>query len=140
MRFYLERFAIEKSLLVYDFDFLFELQNVCVRIPLPQSITNKSIFTQTIKELCVKMLGRKRKDPPIIKLGGHSTEIMRGKLTIKKNIDPGNPIVISHIRDIPIEIILIDQGPFLNMMITMTLEMLLFPNLRPNPTVLELAY
>jgi len=57
----------------------------------------------------------------------------------EKYVDPRNPIVTTHIRSIPIENTLIDQGAAVNMMTTLTMEMLQFPNLRPSPTVLELA-
>jgi hypothetical protein len=61
---YPERLNIDKTLVQSEFDFLRELKNVCVKIPLFQAIRDVPIYAKTVRELCLKRLGRKRKDPP----------------------------------------------------------------------------
>lgn len=73
-----------------------------------QTIKDIPIFAQTIKDLCAKNLGRKRKDPPIIKFGCHVAEIICGKLTKEKYSDPNSPMVTAHIKNIPMANTLID--------------------------------
>lgn len=86
-----------------SFDFLVELKNICVKILLLKSIRDIPIFTQTIENLCIRKLVRKRKDPPIIKLGGHFDEILCGKLTIEKYSDLGNTLVTANIKIFPLK-------------------------------------
>jgi hypothetical protein len=47
-----------------------ELRNVCVNIPLLQAIKDMPIYDKIIRDLCIKNPGRKRKEPPIIKVVG----------------------------------------------------------------------
>ena len=58
-----ERLLIEKPIIQSEFDIMTELRNVCVKIPLLQAIKDVPIYAKTIKELCIKKLGRKQKDP-----------------------------------------------------------------------------
>ena len=67
---YLEIFSLDKPINSSQFDFLTELQNICVNIPLLQAIKDIPFFTKTIREPCLKNIGRKLKDPPIIKVVG----------------------------------------------------------------------
>lgn len=67
---YRKRFSLEKADNIFSQDFLTELQNVCVKIPLLEARKYISIFTQIIRELCLKKLGRKHKDPLVIKIVG----------------------------------------------------------------------
>ena len=47
-----------------EYDILNELKNVCVKIPLLQAIMDIPIYNKVIKELFIKTLGKKQKDPP----------------------------------------------------------------------------
>jgi hypothetical protein len=47
-----------------------ELRNVCVKIPLLQAIKDIPIYAKIIRDLCIKNRGRKRKEPPVIKVVG----------------------------------------------------------------------
>jgi hypothetical protein len=63
-----ERLYLEKYINPSEHDFLDELKNICVKIPLLQAIKNIPIYTKTIRELCLKKSGRKRKDPTIVQV------------------------------------------------------------------------
>jgi hypothetical protein len=76
---YPEIFTLEKTIIFLYFDFLSKLKNVCVKIPLLQAIKDIPIFTLTIKELCLKNPGRKRKDPPILKAISLLAKLSLGK-------------------------------------------------------------
>ena len=67
---YLERLVIEKPTTQSEFDILNELKNICVKIPLLQSIKDIPIYSKVVKELCIKKLGRKKKGPPIVHVIG----------------------------------------------------------------------
>jgi hypothetical protein len=56
--------ALEKPVVQPEFDLETELRNVCVKIPLLQAIKDVPIYAKTIRELCIKNPGRKRKRPP----------------------------------------------------------------------------
>ena len=58
---------------------------------------------------------------------------------VKKYENPGNPVVTAYINNIPIPNTLVDQRAAINIMIITTLEALELKNLRPTPTILELA-
>jgi hypothetical protein len=51
-----------KTLTQSKFDILGELNNLCVKIPLLQEINCVPIYNKIIKELCIKRLGRNKKD------------------------------------------------------------------------------
>jgi hypothetical protein len=61
-----ERLSIDNLLSQPEFDFLGELKNVCVKIPLFQEIKYVPIYAKFVQELCLKKLDRRRKDPPTI--------------------------------------------------------------------------
>ena len=61
------------------------------------------------------------------------------KLIVEKYSDLDKLIITAHIKNIPIESTLIDQGTVVNMMTIVTLDMLQFPNLRPTHIVFELV-
>jgi hypothetical protein len=56
---YPERLAIEKPIVLPEFDLEAELRNVCVKIPLLQAIKDIPIYAKTVRELCIKKPGRK---------------------------------------------------------------------------------
>jgi hypothetical protein len=130
---------IDKSLIQLEFDFIGELKNVCVRIPLLQAIKDISIYARVVRELCLKKPGRKRKDPPIVQVIGYLVDLMLGKILTTKYIDPGSPIVDVHINNICIPNTLIDLGVSINVMTKETIQKLKLTNLRQTPIVLQLV-
>ena len=62
-----------------------------------------------------------------------------GKISIKKYVDPGNPIVKTHINEVEITNTLIDLGATINITSKQTMEQLKLPNLLYTPTLLQLA-
>lgn len=59
----------EKQIMLPNYDFLDELKNVCIKIPLLQAIKEISILAKTIKELSIKKPGRKAKETKKNSLG-----------------------------------------------------------------------
>ena len=97
------------------------------------------IYARTIRDLCLKQLGRKPKDPPTIHVLGKLSYLMLGKDMPVKYDDPGNPVLIVQINQADLPNSLVDLGEAINVMTTRTLSSLGLPNPRPTPTVLELA-
>eukprot|EP00253_Pinus_taeda_P034401 PITA_34401 len=64
---------------------------------------------------------------------------MMGKITTQKYVDPGSPIVKTHINGVEIPNTLIDVGAAINIMSRQTMEQLKLPNLLLTPTLLQLA-
>lgn len=64
---------------------------------------------------------------------------MMGKIAIQKYVDPGSPIVKTHINGIEIPNTLIDLGETINIVSKQTMEQLKLPNLLYTPTFLQLA-
>jgi hypothetical protein len=56
---YPERLNQEKPFTQPEFDFLGELKNVCVKIPLFQAIKDVPIYSKVVRELCLRKPGRK---------------------------------------------------------------------------------
>ena len=90
---YPEGLIINKLVPQSKFDLLGELQNVCVNIPLFQDIKDIPIYSKVGRELCLKKLGRKRKDPAIVHVIGDLAELMMGNTLAAKYYDPGSPAV-----------------------------------------------
>ena len=97
------------------------------------------IYARTVRELCLKRLGRKPKDPPTIHVLGKLSYLMLGKDMHVKYDDPGNPMLTIQINKIDLPNTLVDLGATINVMTARTLSALGLPNPRPTPTVLELA-
>lgn len=55
--------AIQKHQTQAEIDLLGQLKDVSIKIPLIQAIKCIPIYTKIIRDLCLKKLGRKRKDP-----------------------------------------------------------------------------
>jgi hypothetical protein len=53
-----------------------ELRNVCIKIPLLQAIKDIPIYTKIIRNLCIKKLGRKKKEPPLVQVVGQLSEFI----------------------------------------------------------------
>ena len=53
-----------------------ELRNICVNIPLLQAIKNIPIYSRIVRDLCIKIHRRKRKEPPIIQVVGQLSKFI----------------------------------------------------------------
>ena len=73
-----------------EFDILDELKNSYVKIPLLQEIKDIPIYEKTIKELCIKKNGRRKRDPPTIQVISRLVNLMSTKTTIEKYL-PWDP-------------------------------------------------
>lgn len=131
--------GVEKHIILPNYDFLDELKNICIKIPLLQAIKEIPILAKTIKEFSIKKPGRKAKQTKRIHLVGNIANIMMGKIAIQKYLDPGSPIVKIHINGVEIPNTLIDLGAAINIMRKQTMEQLKLPNLLYTPTLLQLA-
>ena len=107
---------MEKQILLPDYDFLDELKNVLMKIPLLQAIKEIPILAKTIKELSLKRPGRKPRNTRKIHLVGKIADIMMGKVTMQKYVDPSSPIVKTTINRVEIPNTLIDLGAAINIM------------------------
>ena len=67
---YPKRFGLTRAMTQPKFDLLREIQNICVKISLFQAIKDIPIYAKIVKELCIRKLGRKPKDPPTIHVIG----------------------------------------------------------------------
>jgi hypothetical protein len=99
-----------------------ELKNICVNIPLLQAIKDIPIYNKVVKELCIKKLGRKQKDPPTIHLIGELYEYISEHRKVANYGNPGNPVVTITINEVSIGNTLIDLGEAINVMTVTTLE------------------
>ena len=71
---YPERLALEKPVIPFKNSIETKLKNLCVNIPLLQAIRDIPIYAKTVRELCLKKVGRKKKDPPTIQFIGQSAD------------------------------------------------------------------
>ena len=62
---------------------------------------------------------------------------MMGKFSIQKYLDPGSPVVKTHINGVEIPNTLIDLGVAISIMRKQTMEQLKLPNLLYTPTLLH---
>ena len=87
----------------------------------------------------MKKPGRKTKEIKRIQVVGKIADIMMGKFSIQKYLDPGSPFVKTHINGVEIPNTLIDLGASINIMNKQTMEQMKLPNLLYTPTLLQLA-
>jgi hypothetical protein len=66
---YPERLLIKKTEEPLEHNLETKLRNICVNIPLLQAIKDIPIYDKIVRDLCIKNLGRKRKEPLVIKGG-----------------------------------------------------------------------
>ena len=78
-------------------------------------------------------------DSPTIHVIGKLSELIMGKPLLDKYDDPKNPIVTMQIGSTQIPNILVDLGAVIIIMTIETVKKLGLTNLRPTPTILELA-
>ena len=101
-----------------------------------QAIRDTPILAKTIRDLCIKKLGRKRKQPSTIQVKGQATTLITNHFKTDKYANPENPIVTSYIKNIPIANTLIDQGASINIMTVNTMKELQLNDLRSTQTIL----
>ena len=119
---YPERLAIEKLVVQPRFDFESEFRNVCIQIRLLQAIRYVPIYSNMIRELCLKKPGRKQKDPLAINVVGQLSDYISDQPLLPKFANPGNPILTVSINNIiSIENALIDLPSAINIMSISTL-------------------
>ena len=70
---------------------------------------------------------------------GRISDIMLGKTMPVKYGDPKNPILIVQISGVEIPNVLVDLGAAINIITSETMNALGLRNIKPTPTVLELA-
>ena len=70
---------------------------------------------------------------------GRLSDIMLGKIMPVKYADPGNSIVIVQINGIEIQNVLVDLEAAINIITAETMNTLGLGNIKPIPTILELA-
>ena len=114
-----------------------ELQNVCVKIPLFQAIKDIPIYSNFVRELCLKKSGRKRKHPPRVHVIGDFAKLMMGNTLPAKYSDPGSPIVKVKINGISLSNTLIDLGATINVMTKQTMDRLGITNIQQTYTILQ---
>ena len=68
------------------------------------------IYAKIVRDICVKIPGRKPKDPDTIHVMGKFSNIIIDQPLLTKYNDPGNPTVTVHIDNNPITNTLIDLG------------------------------
>lgn len=71
-----ERLETEIKIKQLEFDLATELRNACTKIPLLQAIKYIQICAKKVRELCTKKLGRPRKGPSTIQVGGKLSRLM----------------------------------------------------------------
>eukprot|EP00253_Pinus_taeda_P021442 PITA_21442 len=113
---YPERLVEPRMTSQVEFDFLRELQNLHVRIPLLQALQEVPIYAKKVRDLCIKKPGRKPKDPATIHVMGKLFELMYALPLLTKYNDLGNPIVTVYINYQPTTNTLIDLGAAINVM------------------------
>ena len=104
-----------------------------------QAIRNIPIYAKTIKDLCFKKSGRKKKEQKIVQVKGQLASLMSTNISMEKYIDPSVPLVTISINSFCIVNTLIDLGATINVMTMETLRNLKIYNIWPTHTILELA-
>ena len=135
-----ERLEMEIKTKQNEFDLVFELRNMCIKIPLLQAIKDIPIYAKTMKEICTKKLGRQNKEPSTIQVGGKLAILMSTRFVTEKYVDLGILVVTTFINGYPIKNTLIDLGAAISVMPMDTLSHIGSFDLLPTPTMLELAY
>lgn len=123
-----------------EIEILEELKNMCVKIPLYQSIKDVPIYNNLIKEKCFKNLGRRKRDTPTINVIGQLSDFMPGRVICSKYLDLGSLVIDVHIDGIIVSHTLIDPWAAIIVMTKDTmLKLNLHEPLRKTTTMLQLA-
>lgn len=97
---------------------------MCIKIPLIQSIKDIPIYTKIVRDIFLKKLGRKRKDPQTIHVLGNLVDIMLGNIIFPKYTYLGSPMVDVKINGTLIKKTLIDLGATINVVTKETMQLL----------------
>jgi len=136
---YPKKLSLIKQIPLPEFYFFGELLNLFVKIQLLQAMKDVLIYATMIREFCSKKTRRKMKDPPTIHVMGKLSDIMLGKTTPVKYGDRGNLIPTMKINGVDIPNVLVDLGVAINVITSANVLTLGLLDLKPTPTVLELA-
>ena len=94
-----------------------------------QGIKNIPIYAKIIKDLCLKKVGRKKKEPKIVQVKGQLAILMSTNISMEKYIVLGIPLVTISINKFYIPNTLIDLGAAINVMKMETLRNLKIYNI-----------
>jgi len=111
-----ERLAITRTPEPPAFNLLGELQNLYVKIPLLQLLRDVPIYARTVRDICIKKLGRKTKDPLTVHVMGDLAALMTGKTPPIKYGDPGHPTFTVQVGKTIVSRVLVDLGAAINIM------------------------
>ena len=114
------------------------MKNVYIKVPLLQAIIYIPIYVKIVWELCLKKLGRNKREPQTIQFIGKLADLMSQQIFIEKYVDLGHPISLVHINGVLVLNTLIDSGGKINIITNKTMEQLQLLNLRPTPNILKL--
>jgi hypothetical protein len=114
--------ALDKPITPSEFDLISKLKNLCIKIPFLQAIKEIPIYTKTIRELCIKKPGRRKKDPPTIQVIGRLEILMSTEIIAKQYVDLGHPVVAIFINKTPIANTLVNLDATINLMTLHTLN------------------
>ena len=132
-----ERLVLTRTAETPAFNFIGELQNLYIKIPLLQALKDVPIYAKTLREICVKKPGRKTKDPLTVHVMGDLSALMSGKTPPVKYGDPGHPMVTVLVGKTIVLRVLLDLGADINIT---TLETTQLKNvIIETPTILELV-
>eukprot|EP00253_Pinus_taeda_P017439 PITA_17439 len=135
-----ERLTLSKTFEPPAFNLLGELQNFYVKNPLLQALRDVPIYARTVRDICVRKLGRKAKEPLRVHVMAELTAPMIEKDPPVKYGDPGHPTVIVQVGKTFVSKVLVDLGAAINIMTLETTQLLQLKHLiRETPTILELA-
>jgi len=137
---FLERLALAKTPEPPIFNILGELQNLYVKIPLLQALRDVPIYARTVRDICIKKLGRKAKYPLTVHVMSDLAALMSEKAPPIKYGDPGHPTVTVQVGKTTVSRVLVDLGAVINIMTLETAQLLQLKNvIKETPTILELA-
>jgi len=81
-----------------EFDLVSKLRNLCIKIPLVKEIRDIPTYAKIVRELCIKKLGRQKKEPSTIEVGGKITFLVSTGFATKKYADPRILVVTTFIN------------------------------------------
>ena len=77
---YPEKLDLEKLVVPPEYSIEIELEILCVQIPLLEDIRDIPIYAKIVRELCLKKVGKKKKDPPTIQFIRQSVDQLTNQI------------------------------------------------------------
>lgn len=111
---YPKRLVQPKQYTPKEVEFLRELKNLCVKIPLLQYIKYAPIYSKLIREECFKIPRRRKRGTLTINFVGKLFDLMLGRVISPKYLDLGSLVVDLHVNNIVVPKTLIDHGAIIN--------------------------